>query len=303
MLEVATALRDKADGRLKGDCDYFIKWAERCIQKESARPLVALAANAMAVVGGCNVLGGHGLPPQVGQSWNLIFSQGRLHLVRGLVIADVPYAEIVALEIGGPAAERRGGGFFAGGSGVTGAAEGMLVAAALNLLAPTASTTVSTVVCLMTSSAELFLHTSSETPDDLRMRLSPVFSVLRRAGDGAGDEPEQWRRKSRRAPGEAGQPSGEGSDFARRVRPAESRSAEELLSRRHGRSGARRRAVAGGGRTRARHAGGRNITLVTQAAATSPSSPPEPRTGVRLLELQRHRPLTAVCRASAPSCG
>jgi hypothetical protein len=179
LLEVATALRDKADGRLKADCDYFIKWAERCIQKESARPLVALAANAMAVVGGCNVLGGHGLPPQVGQSWNLIFSQGRLHLVRGLVIADVPYAEIVALEIGGPAAQRRGGGFFAGGFGVTGAAEGMLVAAALNLLTTTATTTVSTVVCLMTSSAELFLHTSSETPDDLRMRLSPVFTVLR----------------------------------------------------------------------------------------------------------------------------
>ena len=177
LLAVAAELRDKADGRLKGDCDYFIKWAEKCIEKESAKPLVALAASAIAVVGGCTVLGGHGLPPQAGQSWNLIFSQGRLHLVRGLVIADVAYADVVALEIGGPGAQRRGGGFFAGGFGVTGAAEGMLVAAALSLL--TTSTAVSTVVCLMTSSAELFLHTSSETPDDLRMRLSPVFSVLR----------------------------------------------------------------------------------------------------------------------------
>ena len=176
LLEVATALRDKTDGRLKGDCDYFIKWAEKCIEKESAKPLSVLAADAIAVVVGCNVLGGHGLPPQVEQSWNLIFSAGKLHLVRGAVIAEVPYSDIVALDIGGPGAQR-GGGFFASEFGMTGAAEGMLVTSALDLV--NAGTTASTVVCLMTTSAELFLHTSSQTPDDLRMRLSPVFTILR----------------------------------------------------------------------------------------------------------------------------
>jgi hypothetical protein len=89
----------------------------------------------------------------------------------------VAYADIVAFEIGGPGAKRTGGGFFGGGFGAEGAAEGMLIASALNML--TTRTKVDTVICLRTRTAELFLHTSQETPDALRMRLSQVFNILR----------------------------------------------------------------------------------------------------------------------------
>lgn len=178
LLQTAGDLRDKTSGGIRGDCEELIEDAERYISREMAMPLSVLAADAVAVVRGCRVLGGHGLPPEVGQSWNLIFKEAELLVVRDEVIAQVPYADIMAIEIGGPGAQRHGGGFFGGGFGVAGAAEGMLVASALNLL--TTHTTINTVLCLKTKSAELFLHISSQTPDALRMFLSPVFTILRR---------------------------------------------------------------------------------------------------------------------------
>jgi hypothetical protein len=155
----------------------LIEDAERYIRRETATPLAVLTTDAVAIVTGCRVLGGHGLAPQVGQSWTLIFKVDELLLARDESDQTVAYSDIVAIEIGGPGAQRRGGSFFGGGFGVAGAAEGMLVASALNLL--TTRTTVDTVVCLKTRSAELFLHTSSQTPDGLRMQLSPVFTILR----------------------------------------------------------------------------------------------------------------------------
>ncbi|MGO8905955.1 MAG: SHOCT domain-containing protein [Solirubrobacteraceae bacterium] len=96
---------------------------------------------------------------------------------RGTDDTVVPYADIEAFEIGGPGAKQTGGGFFGGGFGLEAAAEGALIATALNML--TKRTTVDTVICLRTRTAELFLHTSAETPDALRMRLSQVFNILR----------------------------------------------------------------------------------------------------------------------------
>src|SRR5262249_27743660 len=78
---------------------------------------------------------------------------------------------------GGPGERREGGGFIGSGFGVEGAAEGMLIASALNML--TSSRRIDTVICLQTSSAELFLHSSHEAPDSMRIRLSPVFNILR----------------------------------------------------------------------------------------------------------------------------
>ena len=177
LLELASSLRSKTDGRLKGDCDELVGCANEFIARLNSIPMEVLAADALAVVAGCKVLGGHGLPVQAADSLTLIFKNDELVLVRGEPVAEVPYADIAALEIGGPGAQRHGGGFIGGGFGVAGAAEGMLIGAALNLL--TTRTTVSTVVCLKTRSAELFLHTSNQTPDVLRMRLSPVFTILR----------------------------------------------------------------------------------------------------------------------------
>jgi hypothetical protein len=109
----------------------------------------------------------------------LVFTTSALNFRNGSQDAGaVPYPEISAFEIGGPGARRSGGGFAGGGFGVAGAAEGMLIAAALNMM--TTHTKIDTVICLQTSDAELFLHNGNEPPDALRMRLSPIFNILRK---------------------------------------------------------------------------------------------------------------------------
>jgi hypothetical protein len=182
LLELASLLCTKTDRRLKGECDELIETANRFIAQQTATPMAVLTADSLAVVYGCKVLGGHGLPVQPATSLTLVFRSDELVFVCGEPVAEVPYAEIAALEIGGPGTQRHGGGFIGGGFGAAGAAEGMLIGAALNLL--TTRTTISTVVCLKTASAELFLHTSNQTPDALRMQLSPVFTILRQLETG-----------------------------------------------------------------------------------------------------------------------
>lgn len=126
----------------------------------------------------CRVVGGHGLAVRPGQTWDVVFSESGLSFRQGSDQGGaIPYEEITALEIGGPGETRQGGGFIGGGSGLAGAAEGMLISAALNML--TTRTRINTVICLQTPSAELFLHNSTEPPNAMRMRLSPVFSKLR----------------------------------------------------------------------------------------------------------------------------
>lgn len=135
----------------------------------------------IAVVGGCRVLGGHGLGVQPGTALELRFTQEALNLVRERLDQTivVPYVDIVAFEIGGPGARKSGGGVvpFVDLDDITGAAESMLVATALNML--TTRTKVDTVICLSTASAELFVHNGQEAPDALRIRLSRVFNILR----------------------------------------------------------------------------------------------------------------------------
>lgn len=143
--------------------------------------------DAFAILTKCQVLGGHGdLAPVPGESWKVVFRPEELMLrKKGREDICVSYRDIVAIEIGGPGAQHSGGGFIGGGFGLAGAASGMLIGAALNML--TTHTTVDTVICLQTDSAEIFLHTKESTPDDLRMRLSAVFGVLR--GQEAAREP------------------------------------------------------------------------------------------------------------------
>lgn len=137
----------------------------------SKRPLLTAKA--------CRVLGGHGLGIEAGSWLDMRFLSDAIQLVTsgrdGPVL--VPYNDIVAFEIGGPGAQKTGGRFIGGGFGLEGAAEGMLIASALNLL--TTRTKINTVICLQTRSSELFAHNNNETPDALRIRLSQVFNILR----------------------------------------------------------------------------------------------------------------------------
>ena len=140
----------------------------------------------IAQVTDCRVLGGHGLGIPAGAEVEVDFLPESMRIRPGwasrgsraaFTPVDVLYADVEEIEIGGPGARTTGGGFMGGGFGIQGAAEGMLIASALNML--TTKTKVDTLVCLRTSSAELFMHHTTETPDALRIRLSQVFNILR----------------------------------------------------------------------------------------------------------------------------
>jgi len=91
----------------------------------------------------------------------------------------VPYGQIDHVEIGGPGLIRRGGGFVGGGFGVTGAMEGMAIAAVLNGL--TARTSIKTVVRIQGTGCELFLLYTKATPDQLRIEMSRTLGTIRSA--------------------------------------------------------------------------------------------------------------------------
>jgi hypothetical protein len=135
--------------------------------------------DALVVIRRCRVLGGTGLGLQPGDRGELIF-ESELVRLRGFRGDEsrIAYDEVTAIEIGGQGSRRQGGGFFGGGFGLEGAAEGLLIATALNML--TTRTTMDAVICIQTLQQELFLQHADASPDNLRIKLSPVLTILRR---------------------------------------------------------------------------------------------------------------------------
>jgi hypothetical protein len=171
LLDLAEILSGRTSGRVKADCELLKDLALVALRKLEARRHDP-AANAIAAVRRCKVLGGHGLLPRPGETWDLIFRADDLYLRRcdvSDVVESVPYADITAIEFGGAGEAQSGGGFFGGGFGLAGAAEGMLIASALNLLST--RRTIDTVICLQTEVAELFVHDDRTRADALRIAL------------------------------------------------------------------------------------------------------------------------------------
>jgi hypothetical protein len=181
-IDFLSELREQVSGRVQRRCDELLAVARASLQRVEAadrRSLTNQYRDAVAVVSRCRVLGGSGLPPKPSAIWELVFTDDAIRLVD--IVGNeviVPFSDVTAIEIGGPGARQSGGGFAGGGFGLAGAAEGMLIATALNLL--TKRTSIDTLICIQTTTAELFLHHSEATPDSLRIRLSQVFTVLRR---------------------------------------------------------------------------------------------------------------------------
>jgi hypothetical protein len=179
LLHLASSIRDATEGRVQKDCDLLIEYAQTAIDRGERAASDPIYGGAIAFVPRCRMLGGHGFSARVGEVWDLVFAEEALKLrnVGSGEVVEIDYPELTAIEIGGPGGTRSGGGFFGGGFGLAGAAEGMLIATALNML--TTRTSIDTVICLQTQSAELFFHHGETAPDALRIRLSPVFSRLR----------------------------------------------------------------------------------------------------------------------------
>ena len=135
--------------------------------------------SALGLVDGA-VIAGDCKPLKAGQAVRIYFLKRSLQFrdpASLTLLSHMDYSDVQALEIGGPGAQQSGGGFMGGGFGAEGAAAGMLVGTALNLL--TTRKKVRTVICLQSDTAEVFVQHSVETPDALRMRLAPVFTILR----------------------------------------------------------------------------------------------------------------------------
>jgi hypothetical protein len=96
---------------------------------------------------------------------------------RAEVLAEVPYSEVEDVEIGGPGLVKSGGGFAGGGFGLSGAVEGMAIAAVLNAM--TTRTSVKTVVRIQGTGCELFLLHTTLTPEQLRIEMSRPLGAIR----------------------------------------------------------------------------------------------------------------------------
>lgn len=131
------------------------------------------------VLEACACLGGCGYPLSPGDAATLSFGASALsiRLSDGASFA-VPYFELASIDISGPGTTTTGGGFMGGGFGVTGALEGMAIAAVLNAL--TTKSKVHTFVSLTTNIGELHLHYGGMEPGALRISLAPIYVVLRR---------------------------------------------------------------------------------------------------------------------------
>lgn len=90
----------------------------------------------------------------------------------------IPISEVIDIEIGGPGAQTSSAGVMGGGFGLQGAATGIAIASAINLL--TTRSSVNTLIRLATTDSELFLHTSAIEPTAARMHLSALFVKLNR---------------------------------------------------------------------------------------------------------------------------
>lgn len=139
----------------------------------------------LADVSGCTLIGGYryeGLRPD--NSYNLYFVDDRVLLTpfaTTAVVAEIEYAETLALRVDGPGAITQGGGFIGGGFGFGGAAEGMVIASVLNRL--TTRTTIQTLIEVQDRTRDFIFFYDKETPQQLRLRVRPVEARLRQTAD------------------------------------------------------------------------------------------------------------------------
>jgi Short C-terminal domain len=149
-----------------------------------SREAAELEARALFSLRGAAYLGGY-VPESAitpGLLYDVLFLEDRLVVFahrQVKVLAEVPYSQIEDVEIGGPGLVKTGGRFAGGGFGVTGAVEGMAIAAVLNAL--TTRTSVQTIVRIQGSSCELFLLYIKLTPEQLRIAMSRTLGTIRSA--------------------------------------------------------------------------------------------------------------------------
>jgi hypothetical protein len=97
----------------------------------------------------------------------------RIALVTNGASVDIPFTEIHELEISGPGTTTNNAGISGGGFGLEGFAKGVVAAALIN--AATTKNSTNTFARMLTTTGELYLHTSQTEPAQLKIGLSQVF--------------------------------------------------------------------------------------------------------------------------------
>jgi hypothetical protein len=160
--------------------------ADRARQEKAGETpeLIALDVESLAPVPGVTLLGGYApdVDMLVGHQYDIRFREERLAVYRhrrpNLVI-ELPYADIEAVDIGGPGLVASGGRFQGPAFGALVALEGLTAATVLNSL--TVRTAIKTVIRVQAATAELFLLDTRQTPQDLRIYLSRPLAEIRAA--------------------------------------------------------------------------------------------------------------------------
>lgn len=125
----------------------------------------------------CTYLGGSGVDLKDGCIYSIVFSANSVQIISDATSIAIPLSKLKELKLTGPGRVQTSADVIGGGFGVEGAALGIAAAALINRL--TQQTTTNTFLYLRTPDQEGFFHTNEATPDDLRIKLSSIFLLIK----------------------------------------------------------------------------------------------------------------------------
>ena len=123
-------------------------------------------------------IGGSGYPLKQDQPLNFGINKSSVVFFNkeSLQRIETPFNEIIELEISGPGTVTTNAGISGGGFGLEGFLQGAVAATVIN--AATTKSSTNTFIRLLSSTGEIYLHTTEIEPAALKMKLSPVFVNL-----------------------------------------------------------------------------------------------------------------------------
>lgn len=126
----------------------------------------------------CSYLGGSGYLFHESEKLRLFVIPDaiRIALSANGASIDIPFTEIHEVEISGPGTTTNNAGISGGGFGLEGFVKGAVAAALIN--AATTKSSTNTFARMLTTTGELYLHTSQAEPAQLKIRLSQVYVYL-----------------------------------------------------------------------------------------------------------------------------
>lgn len=83
LIDLASAIRERSDGRIKDECAGHVKYASTTLaQADKAKLVEELHSSAIALLSDCRVVGGSGfdLEPDANTQWELLFAEDRVVL-------------------------------------------------------------------------------------------------------------------------------------------------------------------------------------------------------------------------------